>query len=323
MKHITLIFLSILLTASAFAQGVNRNGMITTNGSQYVSKNGTIGSITGVNKNGEAVSAVALPEILTTDITALTGTGATSGATITYSGSATVEAKGLCWSTTTKPTILDSKTTEMPDITDFSSTITGLTAKTKYYMRAYITTSDGNVYGDEIVFRTIVPGDDLEGGKVGWIFASGWPEYNKNIQKAFIVRILNNNNGHKWSNTNSDIATLTDNGAGLNNTNAIVADQGDGSYSAKQCYDLSIVDAGVTYDDWFLPSKGDMNAIRGNRAILGMIDKQYMTSSQFSTNIFTWYRGGTGATANNKFYDNAPKTTTAWSTVALRISSAL
>ena len=62
-KQFLIIFLSILISHCAIAQGVTKNGQITTTGSTYVNKNGTVGASTGVNKNGQIVSA-AIPHAL-------------------------------------------------------------------------------------------------------------------------------------------------------------------------------------------------------------------------------------------------------------------
>jgi hypothetical protein len=58
MKHFYLIVFITFFVNYAFAQGITRNGKITTNGSEYVNENGAIGSTDGVNKNGEIVAAI-------------------------------------------------------------------------------------------------------------------------------------------------------------------------------------------------------------------------------------------------------------------------
>lgn len=317
-----LVLLSLVITNFTWAQGVSKYGKVTTTVGEYVNKNGAIGSATGVNKNGQVVVAVALPDVITTDITALNGSGATSGATITYSGTATIIAKGLCWSTAADPTInLITKTTESADINSFSSNITGLTAKTKYYVRAYITTNGGTAYGDEIIFRTLVPGDDFEGGKVGYIFGIGWPVYNKNVQQAYIYRKIDGL--YKWGNNTNSVTALADNGAGPANTQAIVDSQGNGTYGAKLCADLSVEDAGVTYDDWFLPSRGDMASLAGLRQNLGWGQSDRLMTSTQSTASGNFHWNGYRATTNNYiFYDSGDKTFAGYRIAAVRISSA-
>jgi uncharacterized protein (TIGR02145 family) len=106
------------------------------------------------NTSGSAAS-LAFPRITTAAITGLTigaTTSATSGGTISGTGGETV-VSGVCWSTTTNPTVaLTTKTTNGPTtIGSFSSSITGLTNYTLYYVRAYATNSSGTSYGNEVI----------------------------------------------------------------------------------------------------------------------------------------------------------------------------
>src|SRR5512138_1783792 len=76
-----------------------------------------------------------VPTLTTSSVTNISGTTATSGGTITSEGSGTVISRGVCWSTGTSPTIGDTKTEDGTGTGSFTSIITGLTAKTKYYVR--------------------------------------------------------------------------------------------------------------------------------------------------------------------------------------------
>ena len=96
-----------------------------------------------------------LPVITTTEVTDVTTTTATSGGNITSDGGSSVTARGVCWNTDSTPTIENSKTTEGTGTGAFTSTISGLTANTTYYLRSYATNSSGTVYGNEISFTTI------------------------------------------------------------------------------------------------------------------------------------------------------------------------
>jgi len=104
-----------------------------------------------------SAAAVVVPTLSTTVITAVTATTATSGGDITSNGGATVTASGVCWSTTVNPIATGNHTTDVASVTTgaFTSSITGLTANTKYYVRAFATNDKGTAYGDEISFTTL------------------------------------------------------------------------------------------------------------------------------------------------------------------------
>lgn len=95
-----------------------------------------------------------IPTLTTTAISSITTTTASSGGNITDDGGAEVTARGVCWGTATKPEITGSKTSDSKGIGSFTSSITGLTPNTKYYVRGYATNSEGTAYGNEQSFTT-------------------------------------------------------------------------------------------------------------------------------------------------------------------------
>jgi uncharacterized protein (TIGR02145 family) len=97
-----------------------------------------------------------LPTISTTAITSISFTTASSGGNISNNGGATVTASGVCWSTTSNPTITNNKTIDNFPGGIFTSNITGLIAGTLYYVRAYATNSVGTAYGQLIQFTSLV-----------------------------------------------------------------------------------------------------------------------------------------------------------------------
>jgi uncharacterized protein (TIGR02145 family) len=95
------------------------------------------------------------PILNTSTSTNITTTTATSGGNITSDGGVTITARGICWSTTANPTIaLSTKTSDGTGTGAFTSSITGLTANTTYYLRAYATNSVGTSYGAQQTFTT-------------------------------------------------------------------------------------------------------------------------------------------------------------------------
>lgn len=101
------------------------------------------------------LSDVTLPTVTTNNTTNITQTTATSGGEVTDDGGADVTARGVCWSTSNDPTLSDNFTTDGNGTGTFTSSITGLTASTQYYVRAYATNSEGTTYGEEVSFSTL------------------------------------------------------------------------------------------------------------------------------------------------------------------------
>ena len=97
----------------------------------------------------------AVPSVVTTNVNFITDTSAMGHGHITFIGDSLI-ARGICWSTTSQPTIMDSHTCDSINIGlgDFDSEITGLTPNTTYFVRAYATNSNGTAYSNEKSFRT-------------------------------------------------------------------------------------------------------------------------------------------------------------------------
>lgn len=106
-----------------------------------------------------------LPTVTTAEISGIGNTTAISGGMVTNDGNNAVTARGVVWSTNSNPTIADNKTTDGSGIGSFASNITGLTANTNYYLRAYATNSAGTAYGNQLTFTTTnvpAPGTSIE-----------------------------------------------------------------------------------------------------------------------------------------------------------------
>jgi alpha-tubulin suppressor-like RCC1 family protein len=97
-----------------------------------------------------------LLSVSTTSISSLTTTSFSSGGNVLADGGASVTARGVCWSSSPNPTTANSKTTNGTGLGSFTSSITGLTPNTTYYLRAYATNSIGTRYGDIINFATAI-----------------------------------------------------------------------------------------------------------------------------------------------------------------------
>ena len=94
------------------------------------------------------------PVVTTANVSGITQISAVSGGNVTSDGGASVTARGICWGTTQNPTTAANKTNDGKGIGSFTSNLTGLTANTTYYLRAYATNSAGTGYGSQVTFNT-------------------------------------------------------------------------------------------------------------------------------------------------------------------------
>jgi hypothetical protein len=100
-------------------------------------------------------TANSTPQLSTALITNITANSSECGGSITHDGGSAIIARGICWSTTSNPTITNSKTTDGNSSGSFTSQITGLNVNTIYYVRAYATNNIETAYGDEKIFSTL------------------------------------------------------------------------------------------------------------------------------------------------------------------------
>jgi uncharacterized protein (TIGR02145 family) len=95
------------------------------------------------------------PTLTTSATSLITSNSARSGGTVSADGGAAVTERGIVYATTPNPTInstkLNSGTT---GIGSYIVNISGLSANTTYYVRAYAINSNGTGYGNEISFMT-------------------------------------------------------------------------------------------------------------------------------------------------------------------------
>lgn len=101
-------------------------------------------------------SNIILPTLSTTAVSSISITTVVSGGNISNDGGAAITTRGVCWSTSSNPTIaLSTKTNDGTGTGAFTSNLTGLTANTTYYVKAYATNSFGTAYGNQFSFTTL------------------------------------------------------------------------------------------------------------------------------------------------------------------------
>jgi len=111
---------------------------------------------TGDGVSVRCVKDCSLPTVSTAAVSNITDATADCGGEVIDDGGTTVTARGVCWSTSPNPTIDSAHTTDGSGTGSFGSNITGLTAGTTYYVRAYAINSVDTAYGNEVSFTTIV-----------------------------------------------------------------------------------------------------------------------------------------------------------------------
>jgi hypothetical protein len=135
-------------------------------------------------------------------------------------------------------------------------------------------------------------GDSYGGGIVAYILqpgeSNGVYNYDENVQHGLIAAIADATSIMPWSNITGTLigTTGTALGTGKANTTAIAGQAGCTSGAAYYCDNL-IIDI---YDDWFLPSKDELDKLYFNKdPIGGFADSSYWSSSEFSTS-YAWYQ---------------------------------
>lgn len=110
------------------------------------------------------VFVVTDPVITTASVTDISSSAAVCGGNVISDGDKPITERGVCWSTLSNPTTLDSKTSDGVGKGTFISNITGLHYSTTYYVRAYATNSVGTNYGEQRFFSTNEDNKIIYGG---------------------------------------------------------------------------------------------------------------------------------------------------------------
>ncbi|MBS4013813.1 MAG: M6 family metalloprotease domain-containing protein [Bacteroidetes bacterium] len=107
--------------------------------------------------NQVSFTTYAPPTVTTSSVTSITTTTATAGGNVTADGGGTVTARGVAYATTQNPTTSNSVVYSGTGTGSFTAPLSGLTAGTTYYVRAFATNTYGTTYGNQVSFTTTSP----------------------------------------------------------------------------------------------------------------------------------------------------------------------
>lgn len=96
-----------------------------------------------------------LPVISTTAASAISYTTAQSGYVIKSIGGTSITETGICWNTSASPTVANNKIVSGALTPVSTMSLTGLTAGSTIYIRAYATNGNGTAYGEQLSFNTL------------------------------------------------------------------------------------------------------------------------------------------------------------------------
>ncbi len=106
---------------------------------------------------------LAIPTVVTHEVTNVTTNEAQSGGEVTSDGGAEVTVRGVVWSTFENPTIESNEgiTNDGEGVGAFVSHLDGLNSFTIYFLRAYAVNSEGVGYGSQVSFTTLDTSIDI------------------------------------------------------------------------------------------------------------------------------------------------------------------
>jgi len=100
------------------------------------------------------LNPITIPSVSTAEIINITSHSAESGGSDISDGGSAINSKGVCWSVNQYPTISNYYTSDGSGSESFNSVISGLSPKTKYYVRAYASNTLGVAYGEQFSFNS-------------------------------------------------------------------------------------------------------------------------------------------------------------------------
>jgi hypothetical protein len=238
-----------------------------------------------------------LANIQTTIATNISTLSAASGGIIVSDGNGTISQIGIVYGTAANPVYgIESSTSEIISGNSFTSAISGLSPGTMYYYRAYAINEAGISYGNTYSFTTL--NYQIGGiGPGGGIIFYDKGEYSLGLNQPawrymeVASADLSFENGYTFfdygcNNVNLSGAEYSIIGGGFQNTVDINNGCSSSQAAGKMCWNAVI----NGFDDWFMPSKDEMNIMYTNLTPLGLgnFSPEWYWSSTEASNANAW-----------------------------------
>jgi hypothetical protein len=227
------------------------------------------------------VSSFSNPVVLSNN-----GTHVTIGSNIIADGGCPIMERGICWAISNNPTLIMSAGNLNPFYISngtgtgaFTAEMTNLIPNLTYYVRSYAKTSTGTYYSDPTTFTT----NSVTGLAIGQMYAGGIIFYLDSTGQHGLVCAPQDQGFYPWGCQGNYIGTSSSLGSGAQNTAIIVSSCNQSNIAAKICDELVL----NGYNDWFLPSKDELNIIQlylNGNGIGGFTAADYWSSSEYELN---------------------------------------
>jgi uncharacterized protein (TIGR02145 family) len=227
-----------------------------------------------------------LATVTTAAVSTFTASGAVTGGDVTANGGGTITGRGVCYGTTANPDITGLHTTDGTGTGAFTSTLSGLTDGTVYYVRAYATNSVGTAYGTQVQLLTMV--SDAEG------FLYKTVLINNKVWMAENLRT-------KKYNDNSDVTNITDGAAWAALTTEAYCWYGNDETTNKPLYGAlynwyAVNNGNLCPTGWHVPTDAEFKALE---IFLGMTQTEADAGSWRGTSQGVQLKSAAGWTAGN------------------------
>ncbi len=217
---------------------------------------------------------------VTSPATNITSNTAIITSTIATANGNQIIERGICYDIAQNPTVNGNKINGGSGIGSYTISMSGdsgfLNSNIPYYVRAYLKTADGVIYGNQISFTTLSVGQAGQAGGIVFfdkgVYSNGWRYLEK------IDDTLSSNTRFEWGCSGTSITGTSDViGSGKANTTAIVNGCSSSGTAARYCDNL--IYGGK--NDWFLPSKEELRAYYKN---IFLSDGDCWSSTQVDSN---------------------------------------